>query len=69
MLRETGKAYGVLGKTVLRISVYFQKVLKNLLNKKCRKIPYLSDFAASTLYIEYDIIFQLSDVLLSIQAL
>ena len=48
---------------VLRISVYFQKVLKNLLNKKCRKIPYLSDFAASTLYIEYDIIFQLSDVL------
>ena len=54
---------------VLRISVYFQKVLKNLLNKKCRKIPYLSDFAASTLYIEYDIIFQLSDVLLSIQAL
>ena len=42
---------------------------ENLLNKKCRKIPYLSDFAASTLYIEYDIIFQLSDVLLSIQAL
>lgn len=56
-------------KSVLRISVYFQKVLKNLLNKKCRKIPYLSDFAASTLYIEYDIIFPLSDVLLSIQAL
>ncbi len=54
---------------VLRISVYFQKVLKNLLNEKCRKITYLSDFAASTLYIEYDIIFQLSDVLLSVQAL
>lgn len=63
---KLGRCYETKG--IENISI-FSKSTKNLLNKKCRKIPYLSDFAASTLYIEYDIIFQLSDVLLSIQAL
>ena len=55
-------------KGIENISI-FSKSTKNLLKKKCRKIPYLSDFAASTLYIEYDIIFQLFDVFCQSNAL